>query len=233
MYYNNITKEITEYPYRFKTEKEFNNIFGSFNSNAMSYLYGQDLKCSKNKSELYDKLFMRDGWVHIPRQDVRNNWDINKNMIVKNGDIIVDYNTPKKLVYEEYSSKYFNTISNEPTKFPYRFKTKEEFEEEFGEWWYDNILGGWSLEEDSPDDNMDYLFGKNLEYSDDKKEILNYLTHDTKRVYIKRQNDIDDTWSISKQMLIDNDINKPNYNVPKQLVYESKILKFNKYKKGE
>ena len=81
--------------------------------------------------------------------------------------------------------------------YPYRFKTEEEFIEEFGECWHpDNI--DWSYPE------MNYLFGTPFPY-DNVIEIR----------YILGLN----SWCVSESMLIKNKRTKPNYK-PKTFIYE-------------
>jgi len=117
---------------------------------------------------------------------------------------------------------YYNNITNRNTTYPYRFKTVQEFENEYGEDWYDEILFGWSYDiSDGP--TMNYLFGKDFEYSDNKNEILtnfeNSTTGEEKYVLIPNNND---TWTISLEMLTENKKIIPTYNTKRNLIYESK-----------
>lgn len=51
--------------------------------------------------------------------------------------------------------KYYNNITNEYTDSKYRFKTREEFVEQFGNFWKDVLGGCWSYD-------MDRFFGMNF-----------------------------------------------------------------------
>ena len=74
-------------------------------------------------------------------------------------------------------------------KYPYRFKTKEEFKNEFGPNWYTNIQSGrWVID-------MDFLFG--IVYPFTQKEIDVFT--DFAGVYPDYQH-----WSISFDMLTKN-----------------------------
>lgn len=68
------------------------------------------------------------------------------------------YNRNKKLVYENNVNKkmdYKNSITGKYTKYKYRFKTREEFVEQFGNFWKDVLGGCWSYD-------MDRFFGMNF-----------------------------------------------------------------------
>ena len=111
--------------------------------------------------------------------------------------------------------KYRNNITNKKTEYKYRFRTEEEFIDEFGHDWHQDISCTWNL------GGMDFLFGKDLELTDsDGDEIYN--NHDILTI-----NDIinlNRLWSISSDMIIPNvklDFGSI-YLKNKQNVYENK-----------
>lgn len=68
----------------------------------------------------------------------------------------------------------------------FRFKTREEFIEEFGDDWENTILYSW-------DDNMNIWLGQSIPKTDNIKYLQLWI-HDIK--YIKRGN-----WSITRDMI--------------------------------
>ena len=106
---------------------------------------------------------------------------------------------------------YYNNITRKMTEYPYRFKTHEEFVEEFGDGYnnYDNDVDfiGWFT-------NMDHLFGKDftLDYETD-------FDHATE-CYIL--GDSDGSWYVDDTMLVKNE-NGLDYNKPTKLVYEKLV----------
>ena len=61
---------------------------------------------------------------------------------------------------------YFNKILNKKTKHKYRFKTREEFEEQYGDYWAKFIKCNWY---DDDDEGMNYLFGTDVDFLPDEK----------------------------------------------------------------
>lgn len=106
-------------------------------------------------------------------------------------------------------------------KYSYYVKTLKEIEDEF------NIYSLGGLPETSwvsPD--MDYLLGMKLELNSYKKYLINdklVLNDESIRV---EDPEHDDYWWIRKDVIKEVS-NLPNYNEPKKLVYENKILRFN------
>lgn len=216
IYYNKITKENTTQPYRFKTRDEFINEFGLKWEEylsvgwgySMNYLMGTDYKYEINLE--FD--------INIKNITITNyydsRWVISSDMITKNDNEKPDYSA-KELVYEG-KNNFCNIIKNESTIYPYRFKTEDEFMKEFGYNWENNILNGWN-------DDMNYLLGSDYKFSID----LKFDENKKKAITIHRL--YDDKWYISTHMLTKNEQNKPNYS-SKKLIYERKLLKFNKFK---
>jgi len=228
MYYNNITKNKTIYPFRFKTELEFEDEFGyrwydiiqqgwvhddddddddDYNDDSMDYLFGNDFEVKDTKNELIDYYKNHIGYYY------NNKWSISKQMIIENIQSI-DYNKPKQLVYEEVN---YN-------KYDYYIKTENELIEEYGINWNFVIDAAWSK------DHMNYLFGSKLElnwykYSLDKNgEIQGEIHVPTDDPFMERG-----YWIICKNLIKRKKTNI-DYNKPKQLIYENRILKFNQYK---
>jgi len=213
-YYNPITKEKTDYPFRFKTKEEFKKEYGdNWRSNVprsfpeyMDILLGIDFSSlsTMHENEIkrindLDDNYNLDGHTHSNH--------ISKSMITPN-DIVRPMYAPKQFVYEENQHlTYFNEIEKKPTSFEYRFKTEEEFEEEFGEDWADEVNLSWA-----PGD-MDYLFGINIQEKLDKgAEVLFSI----------------DGWNISKDMITKNKLMSPTYK-PRKLVYEDIDIEDLKY----
>jgi len=220
-----------KYKYRFKTETEFIDEFGEnwkWNGNTgwstsgdMDYLFGKEIE-----PIYYEELLDKNGKLNVNgdrRLFSYQGWSIYTKMIKI--PIEPEYNTPKQLIYENILTKtYYNTITKKNTTYPYRFRTEKEFEDDYDINW--RSLVGWN-----DIGAMDYLFGKDFNYDMTKEYIdrqrgREFFLTDYESGYI----DGDDQWMISKNMLIKND-NGINYNTPRQLVYENKILKYNKYNK--
>lgn len=125
--------------------------------------------------------------------------------------------------------EYFNKILNKKTNHKYRFKVREEFENEYGEDWAQTIRCNWY---DDDIEGMNYLFGTNINFLSLEK-IEDIINHNG---IAYCDDDIGNSWSISKDMLIQNDLINFKHIYLKndnKLVYENKILKFNEYKKGD
>lgn len=120
--------------------------------------------------------------------------------------------------------KYRNNITNKISEHKYRFKTLEEFINQYTEDWKETV--NWNDE-----DRMDYLFGQNLEVNE--KELEKIFKGDF--CAIPRQDEDDSEWYINGKMIKENEPQrfKDMYLKDKQNVYENKILKFKEYKKGD
>ena len=102
MYYNKITKKITEHPYRFKTEQEFEEEFGEkWRWSFCYYFYpSKDKYFGEDFLMDYDEDFVED------EEDENDYCDydghiIVRDMLIKNNKKMLDYNKPTKLVYEK------------------------------------------------------------------------------------------------------------------------------------
>ena len=227
-YYNTVTEEKTIYPYRFRTVEEFQNEYSKEDDGSdewrervyQSFIYEMDYLCGK---DFLDSDIEIRSKFEIIANDYDNEWSISGAMVIendKNKITINDYTKPKELVYEKlFINKYFNKIENESTKYPYRFKTMEEFKDIFShpsdseynnedgenDIWRDRVNGYFSR-------NMNYMCGRN--YPD---EYLNIL--DGESYYV----DDYDNFTISTDMLIKNDIS-PLYNFtrPPKKSYENR-----------
>lgn len=124
---------------------------------------------------------------------------------------------------------YFNKILNKKTKHKYRFKTREEFEEQYGDYWAQTIKSNWY---DDDVEGMNYLFGTDIDFLP-LEEINDILEKNHTSYYDDEENDF--YWNISKDMIIQNEqLNfKSIYLDNKKNIYEKRIIKFNEYKKGD
>lgn len=125
---------------------------------------------------------------------------------------------------------YFNKILNKKTKHQYRFKTREEFEDQYGDYWAESIKCNWY--DDDDDEGMNYLFGTDIDFLP-LEEINDILEKNHTSYYDDEENGF--YWNISKDMIIQNDqLNfKSIYLGNKKNIYEKRIIRFNKYKKGD
>ena len=93
-YYNPITKEETLHPYRFKTEKEFEEEYGgdwtglvpqswSYGDDEMNVFFGKNIDCSDEEIKLL--LGERNESVRIYDPIYNNTWYISGAMITPNG----------------------------------------------------------------------------------------------------------------------------------------------------
>lgn len=99
--------------------------------------------------------------------------------------------------------KYYNIIERKSTTFAYRFKTKEEFENQYGENWRYRLYFRWGL-----NSGMDELFGKNLETRHTNITIYKRICYMNK-------------WWISYFMLVKNQLCGFNtFYKNKKLIYE-------------
>ena len=120
---------------------------------------------------------------------------------------------------------YYNTITKKNTPYPYRFKTNQEFVEEYGEEW--SYVLNWS--EDFGYDNephMDVFFGKDFRYSTDKKLIQDDFNDET-IIFYSNSEESESMWAIYNKFLIEN--LEIDYNKSKELVYED-LDSISKYK---
>lgn len=122
--------------------------------------------------------------------------------------------------------EYFNKILNKKTNHKYRFKVREEFENEYGDDWASTINCNWY---DDDIEGMNYLFGTDLDFLP-LEEIEDVLEKNKISFYDDDENN--SYWSISKDMIIKNehlDFKNIYLNNSKQNVYEKIITKFNKF----
>lgn len=106
---------------------------------------------------------------------------------------------------------YYNDITKENTMFRFRFKTLDEFVEDYGESWREYIRHGWNT-------RMDGLFGIELEIDDDFLDNPVYSPNGSFCDYDFNGG----TWSISEHMLVYNYKQSilQNYIKNKCLIYE-------------
>jgi len=121
--------------------------------------------------------------------------------------------------------KYKNTISGEITSYPYRFKKRNEFYNEYGEDW--KVYVGWN----TFDEGMNYLFGKNFEYSVDTNIIDNEFSENNNMYnglsYLRIPNS---EWSATERMLTLNTKILDIYNyMDTKLVYENTVIRFSNF----
>jgi len=213
IYYNKILKQTTTWPYRFKTEEEFKNEFGV---SWRSYVHW-------NSSGRMDHLFGTN-WEYLDKnrhtiEDININysWFINEKMLTENENK-PNYK-PRKFdrSYEGIEpSKYYNEITKEYTIWPYRIKTKEEFDKEYT-WFGNNYDGYWDIPDYTFIKEMDYLLGQTLEYD---------FPDDISNIEIKNKDD-DQTWFITRYMITKNkDVKVPSYK-PKKF---DRLTESNTYK---
>ena len=177
------------YPYRFKTEQEFIKEFGHRwiyevgwnDDNQMDYLFGQPYPFNVNEDDYLP--FIEDN--HNGYHDI---WSINWNMLTKNEPKIPTYKSKNKITRTFESNKWY----------PYRFKTEQEFIDEFGYRWID--LVSWN-----DDNNMDYLFGQSYPFNiDENDKILPPISNTNNR-------DNREYWYVTWNMLTKNEPKKPTY----------------------
>lgn len=94
--------------------------------------------------------------------------------------------------------------------YPYRFKTLHEFTEEFGHNWYEHIHDGWN-------EHMDEYFGKQFMYTPNESDLEDKLFYNNKCHITDYQSSCGTRWSISWDMLTENEPLIPNYK-PKQKI---------------
>lgn len=121
--------------------------------------------------------------------------------------------------------EYFNKIINKKTNHKYRFKTREEFENEYGYGWVNTIKRGWY---DDDIEGMNYLFGTDLDFLplEEIEDIIKYN-------YTGYCDNYRGVWSISRDMIIKNeqlDFKNIYPNNSKRNIYENIITKFNNFK---
>ena len=206
LYVNEVSGEETVWPYRFKTREEMNNDFGRIWENGldegwndhMNVLLGRDFR-----SPDAEDVWTYGGWMDYDDYG-SGEWTIGKDMLVPNTKVIPNYSNTRRLVYESNDNDeriYVNAINGEETKWPCRFKTEEEFEEEFGERWAGIIEYHWNI-------NMDVFFGKDIHsrYALDLcNEVNGYMRYEG--------------WSVSSDMLTKNQPLMPSYG-RRKTVYE-------------
>jgi hypothetical protein len=95
------------------------------------------------------------------------------------------------------------TTTAAPTTWNWRFKTEEEFVQEYGKDWYDNLVRYWV-------NDMNYLFGQKLEENLYTQELISSFKNDNQKseyIEIKRlglPNSSSDYWTISADMFTNN-----------------------------
>jgi hypothetical protein len=94
-------------------------------------------------------------------------------------------------------NKYYNNITKEFTKWPYRFKTSEELDKDYN---YDEIDNCWITSDYLFIESMKYLLGTTLEY-----DFPEYSSE----ILISARNG--GHWYITKDMLVKNGDGRPNY----------------------
>ena len=104
---------------------------------------------------------------------------------------------------------YINELKGKETKYPFRFKTKQELFSEFGDNWRNTVTCGWF-------EGMDIFFGKDLMLDMSEEKIEQELSDGG---YVNYGN-----WAFSFDTLIHNKKRGgiELYTEPKQLVYEGK-----------
>ena len=112
-----------------------------------------------------------------------------------------------KRLLESNGIKYYNPIEKEFTQYKYRFKTEEEFEKEYGRFWYSSNYINWAYS-DQYQSGMNNLFGKTFKVNDDELLFNQYKDRVLNRRYIDENND---GWSIGWWMLTENEIREPSY----------------------
>jgi len=109
--------------------------------------------------------------------------------------------SPKKLIFEAKELEYYNIIKKKRTKWKFRFKTKDEFKNEFGPDWREEVPYGWVK-------IMDENFGENVQGVT--------ILHDRTTVEI-------DECTYAAETMTPNRLAHPSYK-PKNLVYENADL---------
>jgi hypothetical protein len=175
------------YPYRFKTEQEFLDKFGENWKETIQYEW-----CTGGGM---DHLYDTDYPFYIERDGDLENieyWSISWDML-----------TPNTIKSPSYKPKKIKRIIESNNKYPYRFKTNQEFIEEYGENWINSGI-------DWNDGNeMDYLFGQDYPFFIDEHDNLPKLSNTNPNISFG-------DWTISWDMLTPNIIKKPNYK-PKRI----------------
>ena len=165
-----------EYKYRFKTKEEFLKEFGpDWNQqvgygwpNPMNYLFGID----------YPYILTDDRFRNNDTDEL-DGWEITNKMLIKKQQS-PNY-LPKKF---DRTLEKFLTESHKT--YPYRFKTEEEFEKEYGWNWRKVVRESWI----SPE--MDEYFGKDFEYPIIERSMVQHEVPSS----------IVEYWSTSMEMLI-------------------------------
>lgn len=122
---------------------------------------------------------------------------------------------------------YKNIKTNNLTIYPYRFKTEDEFEDEYGFDWDNDIRYGWY---NNDTDGMNYLFGTDLRENEEivkkifQRNIKYTLRENIGERYVQ--------WGISEHMLTKNEELKFKdiyVDTNTNLVYEKLVLKFKNF----
>lgn len=213
-YFNRVTGRQTKWPCRFKTEDEFKNEFGNEWMDAiknrwntdMNSLLGQDVE-SKYAIDLCTK----DG--RSTRHMMYAGWFVGRDMLTKN-DPAITYNR-RQTVYESGGrGMYIDEVTGEATYWPYRFKTEDEFKEEFGEGWKNDSNVMWN-EDMMPYLGKDFMHKEAEELKSGRKIRIYYDPLGTGPQFFVRGG-----WSIRDWMITKNPV-RIAYNDRHELVYES------------
>jgi hypothetical protein len=189
--------------YRFKTEEEFleeygkdwrYKVYATWISPDMDEWLGKEVPFHVDPSHSFQGQVGRDLWC--TSIDMMTDKPLRKT--------VPNYE-PRKIerTLESTMYKYYNEITKQYTRWPYRFKIKEEFDKSCR---ITSSINEWSCGEYLFVSPMTYLFGKTLEYEfEDDEPFIN----------IPRFND-EGTWYVTREMLIKNSLAMPSYK-PKKI----------------
>lgn len=108
-YYNNVNDCVTEYRFRIKTEKEFEEEYGLEWKSKVNYYWNEqghmDFLFGKNLEKKIPDIIIidRNFSTNVFNPDINNrSWTVSFDMIKENEKLLFDviYNNSKKLVYE-------------------------------------------------------------------------------------------------------------------------------------
>lgn len=222
-YINKIKNDITDYPYRFKTNEEFENQYGlgwewriEHGWIGDAYL-GEDFKLSTNK-QIIDELIDNEQILFNNENAYKGLYSISRDMITPN--YIIFDNSPRQLVYESKMTKDYDVVG-------VKCKDQDEFTEvqkylfEKGYDWN----GTPSKHRIIHDRNSLFIICK-------KYDMTLTRLSDCNDLYMN--NYLDRNYSTDKHITVNGltelkKLFQIDYNSKRQLVYENKILKFNKF----
>ena len=230
MYLNEITNKITEHPYRFKTEDEFEEEFGENWMRSNSFMFpldGYDMEKYFGVDFLldYDIDSYIDDFEGIRVNGYRlNGWYISKNMLTKNKILL--NNKPTKLVYEKLEGVYCIIYKCSDVKETQKVidllrvlgKDVSKIKNDLSD--YNYIIIRVKVEGiDDVVDDKDYIYGTKSKWSLDR--IVKFFNEKKSYVVYGCDNILE-----LKKLLVNS---KEIYNKPTNLVYERKILSFKKF----